>query len=436
LNTPHEGPPLPSSAAHPARSLSLLDAVGIGVNGIVGSGIYLLVAPLAAAGGGASALGVIACGLLCVLIALCFAELSSMFDRSGGPYIYARAAFGGAIGFGVGWFGMATGILGLAAVAVGFAGALARFIPAAATARVPIAVGLICALGAINCLGVKAGGRTSTLLSIIKIAPLALLALLGLRFVSFNGLHFESGGVVRSAFLAIFMMSGFEYAAVPAGEVRDARRNVPLAIVGSLAFACLLYAALQLVSVGALPDLASREQPLPDVAALLFPHGARIIGVTAVISMAGFCSSVALVAPRYFLALAEDGYLPKALTRISRFQTPGAAIATSTAFASGLAILLGYASLVDVANVVILSGYALTSLACLVLRFKLPGAPRRYRLPFGPLIPLLATCSAVALLISARPRAAEFRFSGVLLLIGFGAWLFTGLARRALTPQQ
>ena len=424
-----------ASEATGARRLSLADAIGIGVNGIVGSGIYLLVAPLAAAGGGASALGVIACGALCVLIALCFAELSSMFDRSGGPYVYAREAFGSVVGFGVGWLGMATGILGLAAVSVGFAGALARFVPAAASARVPIAVGLICALGGINYLGVKAGGRTSTIFSAVKIAPLVLLALFGLRFVSFATIHLEAGPIVRSAFLAIFMMSGFEYAAVPAGEVADAKRTVPLAIVGSLAFACLLYAALQLVSVGALPDLAQREQPLPDVAAMLIPHGARIIGITAVISMAGFCSSVALVAPRYFLALAEDGYLPRALTRRSSRQTPGAAILTSTACASALAILLGYASLVDVANVVILSGYALTSLACLVLRLKRPDQPRRYRLPFGLLIPLLATCSAVALLVSARPRAAEFRFSGVLLLIGFGAWLATWLGRRSLAPR-
>ena len=421
---------LEKAAKAPPRALSLVDAIGIGVNGIVGSGVYLLVAPLAAVGGGASALGVIACGVLCVLIALCFAELSSMFDRSGGPYVYAREAFGSVIGFGVGWLGMATGILGLAAVSVGFAGAIARFVPQAAALKVPLAVGLICALGGINYLGVKAGGRTSTTLSVIKIVPLLLLAILGLRFVSFSNIHLGFDPIVRSAFLAIFMMSGFEYAAVPAGEVTDAKRNVPLAIVGSLAGACLLYAALQLVSVGALPDLATREQPLPDVAALLFPHGARIIGLTAVVSMAGFCSSVALIAPRYFLALAEDGYLPRFLTGTSRYGTPGGAIATSTAFAAALAVLLGYASLVDVANVVILSGYALTSLACLLLRLRFPHRERRYRLPFGTLIPLLATVSAVALLISARPRAAEFRFSLLLLAIGFAFWGATALAAK------
>jgi APA family basic amino acid/polyamine antiporter len=419
----------------PPRALGLADSIGIGVNGIVGSGVYLLVAPLAAVGGGSSALGVVACGCLCFLIALCFAELSSMFDQSGGPYVYARKAFGSGVGFGVGWFGLATGVLGLAAVASGFAGALGRFVPAATAARVPIAVALICAFGAINYLGVKAGGRTSTALSVLKIAPLVLLAICGLRLVRLDSLHAAVAPTVRSAFLAIFMMSGFEYAAVPAGEVREPRRTIPLAILGSLGGAVVLYALLQLVSLGALPDLAQREQPLPDVAALVFGGvGARLIGVAALLSMAGFCSSVALVAPRYFTALAQDGYLPSRLAGLSRFATPGPAIVASTAFASALAIVLAYASLVDVANVVILSGYALTCIACLVLRYRLPDAPRRYRLPLGPLIPLLAAGSAIALLVSARPRFEELRFALVLLGLGFAAWAATAAVRWATAP--
>src|SRR5205085_3846828 len=169
---------------HPAlkRELTLVDAIGIGVNGIVGSGIYLLVAPLARVGGGSSVAGVLGCGALCVLIALCFAELSSMYDRSGGPYVYAGDAFGRHVGFAVGWLGMATGVLGLAAVSVGFAAALGRFVQAAATARAPIAVAVIAALGIINWRGVKQGGRTSTALSIVKSAPLIVVALAGLRF--------------------------------------------------------------------------------------------------------------------------------------------------------------------------------------------------------------------------------------------------------------
>jgi basic amino acid/polyamine antiporter, APA family len=409
--------------------------VGIGVNGIVGSGIYLLVAPLARAGGGSSVAGVLGCGVLCVLIALCFAELSSMYERSGGPYVYARDAFGNRVGFAVGWLGMSTGVLGLAAVAVGFAGALARFVPAIATARAPVAVALIAALGLINWLGVKQGGRTSTALSVLKIAPLAAVALAGLPFARQAPLSFEPRGAAAAAFLSIFMMSGFEYAAVPAGEVRDARRTVPLAIVGSISGAALLYALLQLAALATLPDLASREQPLPDVAArVLGAWGAPLLGITALLSMLGFCAGVALVAPRYFTALAEDGHLPAALARISARGTPANAIGASTAFASALAIVLGYASLVDVSNVVILSGYALTCLAVLVLRVRQPAAPRRYRPPA--IVPVLAVLSALALLVSARPGANQWTFAGALLLLGFACRLGTALARGAPGPHR
>jgi len=408
------------------RELTLLDAVGIGVNGIVGSGIYLLVAPLARVGGGSSVFGVLGCGVLCVLIALCFAELSSMYDRSGGPYVYAREAFGDRVGYAVGWLGMAQGVLGLAAVSVGFAAALGRFVPAASTARAEIGVAIIVLLGAINYAGVRAGARTSTFLSVVKMAPLVLVALLGLRFAGDAPLAFHAGDVVNAAFLSIFMLSGFEYTAVPAGEIRDPRRNVPLAIVGSLSGAALLYALLMVAALGALPDLVAHEQPLPDVAArVLGAWGAPLLGVTAMLSMLGFCAGVALVAPRYFTALAQDGHLPAAL----RETRP--AIFASTAFASALAIVLGYARLVDVSNVVILSGYALTCLAALVLRVREPERPRRYRLPLGPLIPSLACASAIALLVSAKPRLQEWTFALVLLAVGFLCKGATLLGRKA-----
>ncbi|MFN2546549.1 MAG: amino acid permease, partial [Myxococcales bacterium] len=165
--------------------------------------------------------------------------------------------------------------------------------------------------------------------------------------------------------------------------------------------ASLLYALLQLAALGALPDLAVREQPLPDVAEkALGAWGGRLLGVTALFSMLGFCAGVALVAPRYFMALADDGHLP------GRLREMRPAIVASTIFAGALAIVLGYASLVDVSNVVILSGYALTCLAAFVLGSR-------------KILALLAFLAAVALLISARPNLREWAFSGVLLAIGF-----------------
>ena len=436
--------PESSSGSAPARALTVWDVLGIGINGIVGSGVYLLVAPLAARSGAASVAGVVVCGALCVLIALCFAELSSMFERSGGPYLYARAAFGPGVGFAVGWLGACVGVLGFAAVANGFAGQLVPFVPALSHlpfSRAAIALAIILGFGIINHRGVRAGGRTSTVLSVIKLVPLVALALGGLAFVTRASLASvfaaPAGGqswphaVASAAFLAIFMISGFEYASVPAGEVKNPRRTVPIGIVGSLLFASALFAILQLCALSALPGLGGRAVPLQDLGIAVFgAWGGRFIAIAALLSMLGFCSGVALVAPRYFLAMAEDGYLPAQLLEVSRFRTPGAAIVASTLLACSLAILLKYESLVDVSNVVILSGYALTALAALVLRLRDPRRERAVRLPFGALIPLCAVASAMTLLWFAHPRASEWMFTLELIGLGLAVWAVTALTRR------
>jgi amino acid transporter len=445
-----------SPAPSPARRLTLLDALGIGINGVVGSGVYLLVSPLAQRAGAASVAGVVACGLLCTLIALCFAELSSMHERSGGPYLYAREAFGRVVGFAVGWLGAATGLLGFAAVANGFAATLARSVPAVGspTARAAVALTVVLLFGAINLAGVHVGGRTSTVLSIAKLGPLLLLVVLGLPHVTlavlgqvFVAPPIGPGGapvawgpaVASAAFLAIFMHSGFEYAVVPAGEIQNPRRNVPLAVVGSLLFASALYAVLQVVSLSVLPDLGhalapgaqARTQPLLDVAqALLGAPGNTLLSLAALVSMLGFCAGVALVAPRYLVALSQDDYLPKAFAVHSARGTPALAIALSTALVCALSLALGYTSLVDASNVVILSGYALTALAALVLRFRQPAADRPVRLPFGVLIPAAACLSAVLLLWQAHPAAAEWKFTLQLDLLGLALWGATALWRK------
>jgi len=437
--------------SRPERRLSLLDCIALGINGIIGSGIYLQVSPLAQRAGPASVLGVLACGLLCSLVGLCFAELSGMFDRSGGSYLYTRAAFGPQVGFAVGWMSMANGVLGFSAVAVGFAEAL---LPGPLSAwrvgglelswRTAVAVALICALGAINYLGVRAGARTMDLLSVAKIAPLLLLALGGLfsvkgavlaRIFSPEAVPASSGGyfpaVLGATFLAVFMLSGFEYTSVPAGEVRDARRVLPLVMVGSLLGSTLLYCVLMLVAHSVLPDVAARVQPLPDTAAALVgPWGGRAMNGAALVSMAGFCAGSALVGPRYFTALAEDGFLPASLARYTRFGTPGPAILASTAMAVLLALLLGFSSLVDISIVALFLQYIPSALAVPVLRRRLPDAPRAYRLPGGALIPALATLVSVALLVAARPGGREWWVSLEVLAVGVLAWGLTALARR------
>src|SRR6185295_10792278 len=221
---------------------------------------------------------------------------------------------------------------------------------------------------AVNAFGVKAGARTSDALSIIKMVPLVALALFGLAWVKADAVAgmFQAppaggswgGAVAGSAFVAVFMYSGFEFVAVPAGEAKDARRTVPLAILGSLVGAMALYCVVQLVAVSVLPDLAARQHPLMDVAVVVGGERARVVlWAASLVSMMGFTAGSALVAPRYFTALAEDGYLPRGLTRRNRWAAPGIAIAVSATVSSALALFLGYGSLVDVSNVALYGQY-------------------------------------------------------------------------------
>src|SRR5206468_4160680 len=117
--------------------------------------------------------------------------------------------------------------------------------------------------------------------------------------------------------------SGFEFTSVPAGEAKDPRRNIPIAIVGSVLASTLLYCLIQLVSLSALPDLARHDEPLPDVAAVVFGAPGRAgIRLVSLISMIAFCAGSALVAPRYFTALARDGFLPQWFGRRTQRGTP------------------------------------------------------------------------------------------------------------------
>jgi amino acid transporter len=455
---PAPSSPGPSAAAppRPARQLTLLDCVAIGFNGIVGSGIYLLIASLAARAGAASVVGIFACGALCIAIAFCYAELGGMFDRNGGSYVYASAAFGRYVGFGIGWLAMASGVLAFSAVAVGFGDALARFVPGlraellragpvAVSIKTVISLGLILILGGINYLGVKAGARTSDVLTVVKLVPLVALAVFGLTAVRsdvltgmFSAASLPAvdgapqtwlGAVASSAFLAVFMLSGFEFTAVPAGEAVDARRNIPLAIVSSLIGATLLYCLVQAVGLSVLPDLGAREQPLMDVAAAVFGERARaVLWATSLVSMAGFCAGSALVAPRYFTAMAEDRYLPAGLTRLGRFGTPGRAIVLATGLSATLAVV-PYSALVDVSNVVLFGQYIPVALAVIALRIARPDAHRRYRLPWGPLIPGLAAGLSILLLWKAS-KAEEWIFAAEILASGVVTWTIVAWVRR------
>jgi amino acid transporter len=218
---------------------------------------------------------------------------------------------------------------------------------------------------------------------------------------------------------------------VPAGETADPRRNAPIAVLGSLAGATLLYMAVQWIATASTPAelLADAKQPLAVIGrALLGEAGGLLVAVAGVVSMLGFCAGVALAGPRYAEALAEDGQLPAAIAaRHPRLGTPHVAVGLTTGLAALLVVVLDFARLVDLSVLTVSVQYLATAIAVPVLRWRRAPLPLGFALPAGPLIPVLAV--AVTVWLTSHVALAEaLGFLGILVLgiiVRLPAWLRT-----------
>lgn len=413
---------------HSKRQLTLIDCLGIGINGIVGSGIFFLPAALWRSAGGRGPLAWLIVGSLCCLVALCFAEAASRTDRSGGPYRYACDAFGPYVGFGIGWVTLLSTILGYAAVARGFGITAAGFVGAGGSTVVEVSVScaMVLSLCAINILGVRSSARTGDVISAVKILSLVLFVLVGLFFVKAANLTAapqpaagEQVGLVAAAFAGLFACTGFEYIPVPAGEAQNPRRTIPLAMVISVLASTALYALVQLVATGVHPSLGTSETPLVDaVGSFSGLRGRKIMELAALISSFGFCASSALVGPRYLEAFAEDGFMPVAfMKRSSRWGTPAVAVTVLSLLVVGLLSSgLKFQRLADVSNVAVVVQYVATCIAVLVLRRKAVTGKQGFVIPLGPLVPCLALAGCLAFLRFVG--VFELRMAALMITIG------------------
>ncbi len=417
-----------ASPARPSRSsqkLSVFDTFCLGLNAIIGSGIFIFPGLLAKQVGPASILAFGVCGVLLVLVALCYAELGSMYRENGGCYVYAKEAFGPRVGFGIGWICWMTSIFSWAAVASAVSSNLAYFHPAFNQPYLVNAVsaGLIVGFTVINYRGIKLGAWTVDFFTLAKVVPLLLFIAIGAFFI--QPAHYRpfwnssTGSFSMAVFLALWALQGFEVAALPSGESNHPERAVPIAAVGSLLCASLFYVLIQAIAVGVHPDLAGAgTKPLAEAAArIMGPLGGALMAAGAVGSMVGFNAGNALGAPRFLSALAQDHHLPLALSAPHpRFHTPSFAILLTGALTACAALFLRFQSLIDLANLVVVLQYAATCTALIQLRRTRPDAQRRFRVPFG--IPVAVAGCAVALWLVREVKASEFLLAGLVLVVG------------------
>ncbi|WP_425603117.1 APC family permease [Lysobacter soli] len=413
------------------RAVSRWQIVGLSINDVVGSGIYLLPAAAAALLGPASLWAVLLAGLAVSLLVLCYAQAASYFDAPGGGYLYAREAFGPFIGFEVGWMLLLTRVATAAALANGLAEAVTHFWPAADAgwARMSIVSGSIALLVAINVVGVRAAANAGVLLAIGKLVPLALFVAIGVFFVDTSlaapsTAPLTARPLAEAALLLLFAYAGFENLPAAAGEYRNPRRDVPFALLTMIATVTFVYVSVQWVALGTLPDLAHSSTPLAEAASRFSGEWlALVMTVGASISILGTSSNTVLMAPRYLLALSQDGYGPRWLGAIHpRFRTPAVSIVLIGAVSLALALSGSFVQLALLSVVSRLCTYLGTAGSVLVLRHKHGDREGALRLPGGPLIPIAAIVLSLALLASAQ--VANLIAAAIALVIGAVVYAF------------
>jgi APA family basic amino acid/polyamine antiporter len=392
------------------RAVSRWQIVGLSINDVVGSGIYLLPAAAAALLGPASVWAILLAGFAVGLIVLCYAQAASYFDQPGGAYLYTREAFGGFIGFEVGWMTWLTRVSTFAALANALALALAPLWPAAAAGmpRMIVVIGCMLGLTWLNLIGVKSGARTGIVLVIGKMLPLAFFAVVGIAFMDWSLVTAASaapapGALTEAALLLLWAYAGFENTPAAAGEYKDPHRNVPFALLTMIGIVTLTYVVIQTVALGTLPGLAQSKSPLAEAAAGFAGNPAVwLMTVGAALSILGTLNNTVLFGARYGYALSVDGTGPQAFSFIHpKFRTPSVALWGQFAIALPLAITGSFVQLALLSVIARLFAYVGTAASVLVLRRRFADRADALRLPGGPLIPVGALLVSLALLSSA-----------------------------------
>jgi len=392
------------------RAVSRWQIVGLSINDVVGSGIYLLPAAAAALLGPASVWAILLAGFAVALIVLCYAQASSYFDQPGGAYLYTREAFGSFVGFEVGWMTWLTRVATAAALANALALAIAALWPAAAAGwpRMAIVTGCLALLTWLNLIGVRSGALTGVVLVIGKMLPLALFAALGIAFVDWSqvaaaGAAPPRDALAEGALLLLFAYAGFENTPAAAGEYKNPQRDVPFALLTMIAVVTLTYVVIQVVALGTLPGIAQSKSPLAEAAqAFAGPGAALVMTVGAALSILGTNNNTILFGARYAYAMSADGFGPAAFARVHpRYRTPAVALLVQAAIALPLALSGSFVQLALLSVISRLFAYVGTAAAVLALRPRFASRPGTLRLPGRATIPVSALLVSLVLLSSA-----------------------------------
>jgi APA family basic amino acid/polyamine antiporter len=419
---------------HLRRDIGIFGASFLALNAMIGAGIFALPGKVAVNAGLLSPWLFLVVGALFITVVLTFAELSSYYDKTGGPVLYATDAFGPLVGFSTGWAFYLSRMTAFAANANVMAVYLASLHEVFASDAAKVLIITIATVGMTwaNIMGVRDGVRTMAVFTFLKITPLVLMILLGLQYVT--GATLIPGGPLvveelgSTTLLLIYAYIGFETVGVTAGETSNPRQTLPRAYIGTMLATALLYFLVVLVFISVIAPDNYGSATLVDVGrSLAGPFGAIAITLAAVFSIGGNLASSMLAAPRIIFSMAENRMLPEWFGHIhSRYATPDRSILLMGAMALFMALTGTFVKLAIASSVLRLLGYivCVASLPAVRRNADDDARARAFRLKGGYAIPVIAMVICFWLLA----QSEQHSWITVVALLAVG-WLFFALER-------
>ena len=418
------------------RSISKWAMVLLIINGVIGSGIFGLPAKVFKETGVYSIAAFLVCAVAVFVIILCFAEVSSRFSKTGGPYLYALSSFGKLPAFLTGWLLLVTRFITYAALInllVSYLSVFAAWFTLP-EARIMVIVLFTLLLAYINHIGIRNTTRINNFLTISKLLPLLLFIVVGSFFIEpaqYEIKHIpDFSSFSSTVLLLVFAFGGFESVLVNSGEVKNPEKNLPFALLLAAVFITTIYILIQVVSIGTLSALASSDKPLAEAAGLFMgKSGASIIAIGAIFSVAGTLNAIMLVGSRLPYAFSEEKQFPGLFSFIHpKYKTPTWSLLLFMSITIIVSLNYSFLSAASLSAITRVMIYGIVCTTLILLRKKNPDQANFYKLKHGNIIAVAGILITLWLLSSSRLR--ELRDVGIAIMAGLVIYIVVNRSKK------
>jgi len=380
------------------------------INGVIGSGVFGLPSKTFKEIGVFSIAAFLVCAIAVLIIIICFAEVSSRFEKTGGPYLYALSSFGKLPAFITGWLLLLTRFITYAALINLLVTYLSVFsdwfiLP---SSRIIVIILLTLFLAFINHIGVKDSTRVNNFLTFAKLLPLLLFIIVGFFFIETKNFEIKQtpgfSSFSSTVLLLVFAFGGFESVLVNSGEVKNPEENLPFALLLAALIIAAIYMLVQIVSIGTLPSLATSEKPLAEGAGLFMGKaGATIIAVGALFSVTGTLNAIMLVGSRLPFAFSEEKQFPKIFSFIHpKYKTPTWSLLLFMIVTIIISLNYSFLAAASISAITRVMIYGIVCASLIKLRKKNVSQTGFFKIPYGEYFAIAGILLSIWLLSNAK----------------------------------